>query len=182
MIVADPPVTEVEIHSTCGKVLPARSLRHCTRARADALLERGYCMCSEVAQEVARQDAVTTGGLAALAPATQELYRELVELSEEPLPLAEETLPEIEAVQELEEPPQRPKKRQRRRKKGGTQTRTVEVVELRPVADPNSDTMIWAHPVESPTAGTPPIQVFDGGGMVTGPHPLPELPDSDSEG
>ena len=67
-----PPESQVRLCSRCGKVPPAQGLRDCTMDRALTILEFGFCMCPP-------EDA-----LSSLAPQTRELYRELIELSQQP--------------------------------------------------------------------------------------------------
>ena len=178
MIVADPPVTDAEVCGACEKVRPARSIRQCTRARADEILARGYCMCPPVAQEA-------PGGLATLSPETQAIYQELVDMSQE-MPVAEpeepaEDFPAPETTVDLiaieEEPPGTAlevAKKPARRKKDRKRRRTVKVVQLQPVEDPSGAAPVWTHPAEAPTAGYAPTPVIDGGGLVTGPQVIPK--------
>lgn len=180
MTVVDPSVVGAELHEVCGKVLPARSLSQCTLARALVLLEVGYCMCPQVAQEVA----ITTGGLATLSPETQNIYRELIELSMEPPPAepeepaesfpAPETTVDLIAVEE--EPPGTALEvsKRSRRKKARKGRRTVKVVQLQPVEDPSSTEPVWTHPAETPTAGHSSVPIIDGGGVITGPQVIPK--------
>lgn len=179
MIVADPPVTDAEVCGACSKVRPARSIQQCTLTRALAVLERGYCMCPLVAQEA-------PGGLAALSPETQELYRPLMELSAEypPPPVgllvatepeAWEEIPQEASTAELPIPDKAASARRKhgKRKRRG-ETKTVQVVELTPMSDPSCSEPVWTHPTEAPTAGARPVPVIDGGGVITGPQTIPE--------
>jgi hypothetical protein len=185
-----PGFTDAELCQSCTQVMPARSLSQCTRERALVLLVRGYCMCPR-----------EPGGAATLDPEARVLRQELTATMYQPVDFADDpeepaTTVDLVPVDESEdiwvEAPQGPSSTayvlpptympaedvplvsgsDRRY----LDTQPIEAVELRPLDDPASPTLIWTHPPEPPEPVLTPVLVIDGGSITTGPQALPTPP------
>jgi hypothetical protein len=99
MTIATITVVEAGTCTRCRRVPPARhpqSLAEYNSDRALRILAVGYCMCPDPQrQEVLPAVQGSPGGLASMSTDTQEIYRELIELSLNPPPVDTAHLDEV---------------------------------------------------------------------------------------
>lgn len=99
MTVATITVVQAGTCTRCHRVPPARhpeSLAEYNSDRALRILAVGYCMCPDPQrQEVLPAIQGSPGGLASMSTDTQEIYRELIELSLNPPPVDTARLDEV---------------------------------------------------------------------------------------